>query len=208
MVRKASLGCLSLILALSACTLPAGAVDLCPSLAIPTDLGLACAPATDIAPGAVAVTPAAGTSFGGLSQLSLRPLDRTQDPLAWSDPTAWLQRQMTVDTSSYAGVLGGAADDPDSPFAGAEAKSALNSFVGVLQGLGRLPLNACDTPLEQSTGRWSMGCRFTMGGIGMLMQLRLVADGDRRWGMTLRAANEQRLRHFEAIANSFTPPPA
>ena len=206
MVRKASLGCLSLLLLASACTLPAGAANLCSSLTVPADLGLGCAPAADVAPAAVAVTPGSDSGFAGLSRLSLRPLDRAQDPLAWSDPAAWLQQQMTVDTSSYAGVLGGAADDPDSPFAGPEARSALDSFVGVLQGLGRLPLNACDTPLEQTVGRWSMSCRFTMGGLGMLMQLRLVADGDRRWAMTARAANEQRLRHFEAIANSFVPP--
>ena len=181
MVRKASLGCLSLLVLASACTLPAGANDLCASLTIPADLGLACAPAADIAPGAVAVTPGSDSGFAGLSRLSLRPLDKAQDPLAWSDPAAWLQRQMTIDTSSYAGVLGGAADDPDSPFAGPAAKSALDSFVSALQGLGRLPLNACDTPLEQTAGRWAI---------------------------TARAANEQRLRHFEAIANSFVPPPA
>ena len=51
-----------------------------------------------------------------------------------------------------------------------------------------------------------MDCSFTAGGIGLFVQHRLIAAGDQRWGLTMRAANEQRLRHFEAIANSFTPP--
>jgi hypothetical protein len=53
-----------------------------------------------------------------------------------------------------------------------------------------------------------MDCSFTGGGIGLLVQHRLVAAGDRRYAIGMRAANEQRLRHFEAIANSFAPPPA
>lgn len=200
---------LALLLAAGAAGAPAAAAaaqDLCGALTVPPALGLACAPAAEAGPGAVAVAPSEG-SFAALSRLSLRPLDRARDPLAWSDPAGWLQRQMTVDTSSYAGLLGGAAQDPDSPFAGPEAKRALDSFASVLAGLGRLPLNACDTPLETEAGRYGMSCRFTAGGLGMLLDLRLVADGERRWAMTARAANEQRLRHFEAIANSFRPPP-
>jgi hypothetical protein len=50
-----------------------------------------------------------------------------------------------------------------------------------------------------------MRCSFTPGGVGMLVHLRLVVQGERRWAITMRSANEQRLRHFEAIANSFGP---
>ena len=41
--------------------------------------------------------------------------------------------------------------------------------------------------------------------MGLLVDLRLVADDEERFALNLRAANEQRLRHFEAIANSFQP---
>ena len=50
-----------------------------------------------------------------------------------------------------------------------------------------------------------MRCSYAADGLGLLVVLRLVAAGDRRWAITMRAANEQRLRHFEAIANSFQP---
>lgn len=193
------------VLGLAFVASPAAGADLCASLTIPASLGLSCAEDGAVALGAVTVAPAE-SAFSALSRLTLRPLDKTEDPLAWSDPPAFLQRQMTLDTSSYAGVLGGVAEDPDSPLAGPEAKSALDSFANMLANVGKLPLHACDTPLEASTGRWDMACRFTAGGIGMLMRLRLVAEGDRRWAITMRAANDQRLRHFEAIANSFVPP--
>ncbi len=50
-----------------------------------------------------------------------------------------------------------------------------------------------------------MRCNYAADGLGLQVVLRLVAAGDRRWAITMRAANEQRLRHFEAIANSFQP---
>lgn len=211
MVRKASSRCvrLAFVALLAGCATPplAAQQDLCPTLTIPASLGLACAPTEDLAPGAVTVAPTEG-SFAALSRLSLRPLERTgEDALAWSNPTAWLQRQITLDTSGASTRLECLGQDPDSPFAGPEAEGALRSLENMLSGMARLPLNACNEPAETSPNRWTMDCRFTAGGIGLLLQHRLVAQGDRRWAITSRAANEQRLRHFEAIANSFSPPP-
>jgi hypothetical protein len=40
------------------------------------------------------------------------------------------------------------------------------------------------------------------------MNQRLVEAGDRRFAVTYWAADEQRMRHLEAIANSFAPPSA
>jgi hypothetical protein len=184
---------------------PATGEDLCVTLAVPPALGLACEPAPDLAPGAVVIAPSSGT-FKALSRMTVRPLERGgQDELAWTDPAEWLRRQMTLNTSGYAGLMAGLADSPDSPFAGDEARTALQGLSNALGELGRLPLSACEAPAESQAGRWEMRCSFTPGGVGMLVDLRLVAQGERRWAITMRAANEQRLRHFEAIANSFGP---
>jgi hypothetical protein len=204
-VRGAALAAI-LVVTGTACTAPVASAELCGALTIPTQLGLTCTAAPEIGLDAVEVGPVEGT-FAALSRLTLRPLTRSEDELAWTDPAAWLQRQITLDTSGTSARLGGLGQDPDSPFAGPEAEGALKSLENMLSGLARLPLSACNDPAETSLGRWTMDCSFTAGGIGLLVQHRLVAVGERRWGMTLRAANGQRLRHFEAIANSFAPPP-
>ena len=110
-----------------------------------------------------------------------------------------------MDPSTLVDTMAGLADDPDSPFAGPSAREALARLKTALGGLAQLPLNACEQPTETKPDRWEMTCRFTADGLGLLVDLRLLGEGDRRWAMNLRAANEQRLRHFEAIANSFQP---
>ena len=181
---------------------PALAEDLCATLTIPAALGLVCTANPD---GTTTVMPADG-AFAALSRMTLRRLERSGgDEQAWSEPAAWLQGQVTVDTSGYVGAMAGIADDPDSPFAGEAARQALAHLKAVLGGLAKLPLNACEPPTESVPGRWQMPCRYMADGLGLLVDLRLVADGDQRFAIRLRAANEQRLRHFEAIANSFQP---
>ena len=117
-LRIASFG---LLLALG---LAAGeaAQELCAELTIPPQLDLFCSPAPGSAPGAVEIAPSGG-AFSALSRMTVRPLDREDDALAWSDPAVWLRRQMTLDTSSFAGAVSGLADDPDSPFAGERAEA-------------------------------------------------------------------------------------
>jgi hypothetical protein len=209
MVRETALrrlsGALACVLVAACAAAPATGEDLCAALAIPPTLGLACEPAPALAPGAVAIAPVEGT-FAALSRMTLRPLERSgRDALAWTDPAEWLRRQMTLDTSSYAGLMAGLADSPDSPFAGEQAQTALESLRRALGEVARLPLSACQEPVESESGRWDMRCSFTPGGVGLLLHQRLVAEGERRWTITMRAANEQRLRHFEAIANGFGP---
>jgi hypothetical protein len=186
---------------------PALAADLCASLTIPAPLGLACTAAPMVAPEAVAVAPVDG-AFAALSRLTIRPLEQSgDDALAWSDPAAWLKRQMTLDTAAYTDLFAGIARDPDSPLAGPNAESALQGLKSALAQLGRLALGACEEPSATDGVRWDMRCSFTPGGLGLLVHLRLVAQGERRYAIAMRAANEQRLRHFEAIANSFVPLP-
>jgi hypothetical protein len=182
---------------------PALGEDLCAQLTVPSQLRLGCA--TTTVPGEVEVTPSGG-AFAALSRMTVRALDRAgPDAGAWSDPSAWLRGQMTPDTSRLADVLGGLASDPDSPFAGEDATAALESLKRALAGVSALALSACDEPAPLGPERWEMRCNYTTDGLGMLVALRLVGAGDRRWAVTMRAANEQRLRHFEAIANSFQP---
>jgi hypothetical protein len=200
-LRRAPFG---LLLALGLAAGEAAAQELCAKLTTPPQLDLFCSPAPGSAPGAVEIAPSGG-AFSALSRMTVRPLDREDDALAWSDPAAWLRRQMTLDTSGFAGAVSGLADDPDSPFAGERAESLLENLRSALAEVGTLPLSACDEPAVTEPGRWEMHCNFTAGGLGLLVHQRLVADGDRRWGITMRAANDQRLRHFEAIANSFRP---
>lgn len=185
------------------CVGPAGAQDLCSRLSIPSQLGLACAPASN--PAAVEVTPVGGT-FALLSRLSVRLLDQAgTDAEAWSDPPGWLRAQMTPDTSKLSESLGGLVEDPDSPFTGDQASAALESLKRALAGVSALALGACDEPGPDGADRWQMRCNYAAEGLGLQVVLRLVAVGERRWAITMRAANEQRLRHFEAIANSFQP---
>lgn len=90
-------------------------------------------------------------------------------------------------------------------FADSQAKQAVAAFRRALEGLAALPLAACNEPAPTDADEWSMRCDFASDGIGLHMALRLVVQDDRRWAITMRSASEQRLRHFEAIANSFQP---
>ena len=197
LIRAAGVG-LGLVLAG-----PALAQDLCAELTIPDQLGLSCAPTA--APGAIAVDPAAGT-FALLSRMAVRPLARTgADALAWTDPGGWLRAQVTPDTAALTRALEGAVDDPDSPFTGAQGSTALDTVKRALAGVSALALSACEEPAPISPQAWQMRCSYATEGLGIHVVLRLVAAGEERWEITMRAANEQRMRHFEAIANTFQP---
>jgi hypothetical protein len=184
---------------------PADPAALCAALAIPDELGLVCEPAVTGQP-AVTVRPDGG-GFAALSRLTVRRLDRASaaDALAWSDPGAWLERQMTLDTAGFAAALRRLADDPDSPLAGEGTRTAVETLLGAVDRLGRLALTACESPALRRDGRHVMSCRFTAGGFGLLLDLQLLKSGDDRWAVALRTMNEQRLRHFQALAGAFAP---
>jgi hypothetical protein len=202
-VRGLRAGLVSLLLMAAT---PALGQEFCGRLTIPPELGLTCTPAGDSTAEEVAIAPVAGT-FALLSRMTLRRLDRSgADATAWSDPGGWLQSQMRVDVSALEGAVNTMGQDPDSPFAGGQATAALDGLKRALAQLTKLALTACDQPEPNGSGEWHMRCNYTADGLGVLVALRLLAVGDTRWGITMRAANEQRLRHFEAIANSFQAP--
>ena len=195
--------CLPLLLLTAA---PAAAQDPCAHLTVPPELGLSCAPAAGSPTNEVAIAPAAGT-FAALSRMTVRRLERSgPDETAWSNPGHWLQSQMRVDVSALENAVDGMAQDPDSPFAGGQARAALEGLKRALGQLAALTLGACTQPLPADGNEWRMRCDYTIDGLGLLVALRLLAKEDARWTIAMRAANEQRLRHFEAIANSFQPP--
>lgn len=176
---------------------------LCAALAIPEELALAC----EALPGGqngILVRPREG-GFAALSRMRLRKLDPAADALAWSDPAAWLERQMTLDTAGFAAALRKLVDDPDSPLAGEGARAAIDTLLGAIDRLGRLALQACESPQLRRDGRHVMSCRFAAGGFGLFLDLQLLRRGEERWAVQLRTMNEQRLRHFQALANAFAP---
>ena len=173
----------------------------CAGVTIPAELALSCVPAAD----GVAIAPQGGT-FAALSRMTIRPLGKDgPDAGAWTHPPAWLRSQITPNLAGLADIVSPLADDPDSPLADGQAKQAVAAFRRALEGLATLPLAACDEPAPTGADEWSMRCDFASDGIGLHMALRLVVQDDRRWAITMRSASEQRLRHFEAIANSFQP---
>jgi hypothetical protein len=131
--------------------------------------------------------------------MSVRRLDPEADRLAWADPAAWLEQQMIVDLDGLSAWVRGLADDPDSPFGGEMMRSAIATLVDGLEGLSRLPLAACG----EGPSETEVTCRFGVEPIGLVMQVMLAADGEERFAFNIRTFNEQRLRHFVAIANSF-----
>ena len=179
-------------------TVPAD--TLCDRLTVPAQLELGCSVATD--DGVRAIVQAREGTFRALSRLSLRPLDRETDELAWTDPEAWLERQMIVDLDRVAATVRDLGEDPDSPFASEMFRSAIEVLVAGLEGLSRLPLAACgDGPSDSE-----LTCRFGVEPVGLIVKVMLLADDDSRHAANIRTFNEQRLRHFTAIANSFEAP--
>jgi hypothetical protein len=73
-----------------------------------------------------------------------------------------------------------------------------------LESVGRAALQVCGAPVTTATAK-SMSCRFGVGSLGLLLDLRLVSIGNERYAISTRSMNERRQRHFEAVANSLKP---
>lgn len=183
---------------------PATAQGLCDALTIPTELGLVCKPVAG-RPEEVVVEPTAG-QFAALSRLTARELRQTgPDALAWSDPVAWLRQQLTLSTGDVAGALRGLAQSPDSPLSGPGTTGAIDAITGLLDRLARVALMGCEDGRETQPGRFELRCRYEVAGLAAQLVERVVVQGQRRFALVLYTMNEQRLRHLEAIANSFKP---
>ncbi len=175
----------------------------CGSLSVPEGYVLTCE--TRIEAGQrserAVVRPSSGGPVPALARLTLQPLSREEAPLAWTDPARWLADQVVIDVSGVSGFLEGLISSD----AGPAAKATVDGLVTMLAGWSRLPLEAC-TPAEDRPGRHELSCHWGVAPLALDMNLRLVEAGDQRYSISYWAAGETRLRHLEAIANSFAPP--
>jgi len=198
-VRCRLIGCVAILLAVAAGVAPAAAEGLCDRLTVPALLELSCTAGIAASGEAPAVIAPTGGTFAALSQMSIRALDREVDPLAWSDPAGWLEQQMIVDLDGVGAALQRIVDDPDSPFGSSMISAGVASLVRGLEDLSRLPLAACGDGATSS----EVTCRFGVEPIGLIMKVLLIEDAEARYAVNIRTFNEQRLRHFVAVANSF-----
>jgi hypothetical protein len=179
---------------------PAGAADLCGSLFVPDGYVLVCE--TRIEDGKrnerVVVRPSDALT---LAELTLRPLDRAEEPLAWQTPELWLDEQVAVDVSGIASVLRAASRIE--PLAQPVVRAMVDGLITMLAGWGQLPRRACTT--DNRPGRYQLRCNWGAALLGVEATLRLVEAGDDRYALGYWAVDEGRLRHLEAIANSFEP---
>lgn len=181
----------------------AGAVETenaCAPLTVPAELGLDCRSELRPTGRALIIEPETG-SFQALSRLTLRKLDPVADRPAWTAPRNWLEQQMILDVGALSAALDSVGSDPDSPFGSDMIKSGIAMLVDGLDELSRLPLSACGEPVSDS----AIDCRFGVEPFMLLMRVSLVTAGEARYAINIRTFNEQRLRHFDAIANSFVP---
>ncbi len=178
---------------------------LCGRLFVPEDSGLLC---EEVIGGEgegrkAEVRPVDGR-FADFSRLTLRMLrPEGVDRLAWEDGDAWLEAQMRIDMRVYADSLRALAKDPDNPLSADGMRQAIKALASALEKLGGLALAACDRPRRTAGGQRVLRCRFGAKPLALHVQVRLVEDGDRRYAINIRTLSARRLRHFEAIANSF-----
>ncbi len=181
-------------------TLPeAAAAGLCSRLTVPQQLDLACTEAVSPGATAAAVIDPVDSTFSALSRMSVRALDPVADRLAWHDPAAWLEQQMIVDLDGVSQAIRDLGNDPDSPFGSEMVRSTIAMLASGLEGLSRLPLAGCD----DGTVERQLTCRFGVEPVGLIVRIKLAGEDAARYAFNMRTFNEQRLRHFTAIANSF-----
>ncbi len=180
----------------------AEAAALCDSLFVPEGYTLICE--TRIESGKrserIVVRPSAGAA-SSLAELTIRPLSREEAPLAWTAPRQWLADQVAVDVSGVSTGLESLA--ASGPLAHPAARATVDGLVTMLAGWSKLPLEGC-TP-EETPERHELHCRWGIEPVALEMNQRLVLSGEQRFAVSYWGADEQRLRHLEAIANSFSP---
>jgi hypothetical protein len=136
-----------------------------------------------------------------LAELTLRPLDRAEEPLAWQVPELWLDEQLAVDVNSIVSALRDASET--GPLAQPVIRATVDGLITMLSSWGQLPRRACSP--ENRPGRYQLRCDWGLASLDAKATLRLIEAGVDRYAISYWAADGRRLRHLEAIANSFEP---
>ena len=153
----------------------------------------------------VTVRPSEG-SFSELSSISLREVVGDV-----SDPDAWLQARLTIDTPNETEASELLAS-PDSPFADPTfdpLREAIPKLFAGVKELSRLPLGFCEGPQAAYNASGSLRelyCVYQIGPLRQYLVLRLQQQRSRWYYTEVRAMNERRFRQLIAIANSFHGP--
>ncbi|HEX5078167.1 MAG TPA: hypothetical protein VFV80_03385 [Geminicoccaceae bacterium] len=178
----------------------AGPADPCALLFVPEGYELRCSVYRDDDGWRVAVRPE-NSLFSPLSELSVEPVE---EPI--EDPEAWLRGQLQIDLSGLEHVVRELARSEDSPFAGEEIGSSLETWLGMMHTLTEWPLQSCEEPsteADAASGETSeLSCAWAFGPFRQHLVIRLVERDGERYAVRIRAMNERRLRHLVAIANS------
>ena len=184
---------------------PASAASLCDRLFVPDGYALDCrrvaerGKVTETA----TVTPTEGAG-AEVAKLSLRELDRANDPQAWEAPQDWLRSQVTLDVGGLTAHLRRLTTDGTGPLSSPTIRSAVDGLASTLESWGQAPLAAC-MPAAPEPGRQELDCSWGVAGFKVAMNERLVIDGDRRFALSWRGTDDHSLRNLEAVANSFRP---
>jgi hypothetical protein len=179
--------------------------DPCERLFVPEGYRLTCTVEGGSARGWVArVAPSEGDAFGGLTELTLEPVEGPVD----DEPELWLREQMTVDVTGVEHALMDLLEDPDSPLADVPLEGQARDWMEMMRALGQLPLKGCAEPVQlasedDAANTYEIACSWQLGPFTHYMNVRLLQRDGESYVFHLRAANERRLRHLRAIASSF-----
>ena len=179
-------------LAVALTVTPVVAEDFCPALDVPTVLDLTCREEPD---GATVVAPA-DTAMAAVNRLRVR---RLETPVP--DPRAWLEEQVTLDTSGLVDTLERWAEHPDNPIKPEALDPGLRALRDALGQLETLTRTGCGEPRERAPGRWTLRCDYDAGIAEGVMVLELRETDGLPVAIDYRAASEQRARQFEALVN-------
>ena len=180
---------------------PVGAADLCDRLFVPDGYALLCETRVEGGRRTERATVRPGGGAAALAGLTLRRLDKAEEPLAWQVPELWLAERATVDLGGLASALRAASGA--GPLAHPAARAVTEELVAALAGLGQLPHRACAP--DHRPGRHQLRCGWGVAPLALRAVLRLAEAGGERYAVGWWALDGRRLRHLEAVANSLAP---
>lgn len=200
MFRLLAVVALAFLLPLSTGVEAAPRADPCETLFVPKDYGLRCSVQedADAAPWQLVVEPTEGP-FRRFSRLTIAPVEEDV-----AHPPHWLRERVKLDLSDVDDQLRDMFRSPDNPFADGLVSNYLETMLDLVEAVASAPLVGCEEahPLPHEEG-WEVECEWGMGGIEKYQTMRLVSRGEGLYLVTMESMNPRRMRHLDAVANSF-----